>query len=167
VLKSELAAKLAGSDPGRAAAEIRDVETTAREALQQVRAAVTGYRSTVDDELRRAREALRAAGVAFEPVVEAVGLPPAQEGVLALVIREAVTNVVRHAGAAACRLRLRRGAETVELHIEDDGRGGEAAEGFGLQAMRERIAALGGSLEREGGRGTRLHVVLPLADGAP
>jgi two-component system, NarL family, sensor histidine kinase DesK len=166
VLKSELAAKLAERDPVRAVAEIRDVERISREALQEVRAAVTGYRAGVAEEVLKAGEALRAAGIAFEPAVDDVRLSPAQEGVLALAIREAVTNVVRHAGARACHLRLARTGRTVDLRIEDDGAGGASAEGFGLRAMRERVTAQGGSITRDGREGMRIHIVLPVATEA-
>jgi two-component system, NarL family, sensor histidine kinase DesK len=166
VLKSELAAKLGSRDPAAAVAEILDVERISREALQQVRAAVTGYRSSIAAEVARASEALQAAGVAFEPRVEAVTLASAAESVLALAIREAVTNVVRHAGARHCRLRLQRNGDRASLTIEDDGKGGEAVEGTGLASMRERLAALGGSLERCGEAGTRLAISIPLGGAA-
>jgi two-component system, NarL family, sensor histidine kinase DesK len=167
VLKSELASKVATADPARAAEEIRDVERISRQALQEVRAAVTGYRSSVDAELRRAAEALKSAGVSFEADVEAVPLAAAQEGVLAMAIREAVTNVLRHSGARSCRVRLAPREGRAHLEIADDGRGGQAPDGVGLASMRERIAALGGTLERRGDAGTSLLIELPLAGAAP
>jgi two-component system sensor histidine kinase DesK len=162
VLKSELASKVAAADPGRALEEIRDVERISRQALQDVRAAVTGYRSSVDAEVRRAAEALKSAGVAFEASVEPVPLAAAQEGVLALAIREGVTNVLRHSGARSCRVRLAPRDGRALLEIQDDGRGGEAPEGVGLSSMRERILALGGTLDRKGDGGTSLLIELPL-----
>jgi two-component system sensor histidine kinase DesK len=164
VLKSELASKLAGRDPERAAGEIRDVERISRQALQEVRSAVTGYRTTVQAELARAREALEAAGVAFDARVEPIPLAAAHESVLALAIREAVTNVVRHSRARSCRLRLAREDARARLEIQDDGEGGLAPEGVGLQSMRERIVAVGGTLERRGDAGTRLLIAVPLAE---
>jgi two-component system, NarL family, sensor histidine kinase DesK len=163
VLKSELASKVAAADPARALEEIRDVERISRQALQEVRTAVTGYRSSVDAEVRRAAEALKSAGVAFEASVEPVPLAAAQEGVLALAIREGVTNVLRHSGAHSCRVRLAPRDGHAHLEIEDDGRGGHAPEGVGLASMRERILALGGTLERRGEGGTSLLIDLPLA----
>jgi two-component system, NarL family, sensor histidine kinase DesK len=162
VLKSELASKLAHRDTEAAIREIKDVETISRQALSEVRAAVTGFRSSVPAEIARAEMALAAAGIAFVPEVEAMALPPGPESVLALAIREAVTNVVRHAGAHSCRLRLFRWQGDARLVIEDDGRGGLAAEGSGLSSMRERLAALGGTLERSGENGTRLLIQIPL-----
>ncbi len=166
VLKSELAAKLTTRDAEAAAREIRDVERISRDALREVRQAVSGYRARVASEVDRAREALRAAGVAFEPEVDAAPLPATAESVLALAIREAVTNVVRHAAARHCRLRLRLSGSAASLVVEDDGRGGSAAEGVGLASMRERLQALGGTLERTGTSGTRLAITLPVASAS-
>jgi two-component system sensor histidine kinase DesK len=162
VLKSELASKLAESDPARAAAEIRDVERISREALSQVRSAVQGYRSGIDQEFAAAQRALAAAGVRVEASVESPELPASQENVLAMALREAVTNVVRHAGATVCRLRVRRVENWCELEVSDDGRGGPLEEGNGLSGMRQRVEALGGILERDGSRGTLLRIRVPV-----
>jgi two-component system sensor histidine kinase DesK len=163
ILKSELASKLAATDPARAAEEIRDVEQISREALSQVRAAVQGYRSGgIDREIAAARSALESAGVRIEASVEAPRLSPSQESVLAMALREAVTNVVRHAGATACRLTLRRNAGWCELEVADNGRGGTVQEGNGLSGMRQRVEALGGMLERDGSAGMLLRVRVPV-----
>jgi len=167
VLKSELASKLADIDPQRATTEIRDVERISREALSEVRAAVRGYHSVgLDAELDHAREALTAAGIAFDPQVEPITVSASQESVLALAIREAVTNIVRHAGAKTCQLALRCRYFGCELEIADDGRGGSGPDGFGLSGMRERVEALGGTLERDGSQGMRLILRLPVPGAA-
>jgi two-component system sensor histidine kinase DesK len=167
VLKSELASRLSASDPGRAADEIRDVERIARDALAQVRAAVRGYRSAgIASELKSARETLETAGIQVETQidaqVDAKALSPAQEGVIALALREAVTNVVRHAQATFCRLTLRRNGAYCELEIQDNGLGGAAEEGSGLIGMRQRVETLGGALERDGSHGTLLRIRVPV-----
>lgn len=163
ILKSELASKLADRDPERARDEIRDVERIARDALAEVRSAVTGYRSGgLQAELQHARNALASAGVAFEHETPKAQLPPAQEAVLCLALREAVTNIVRHAGARKCRATIAVENEVCTLTISDDGRGGNAPFGSGLSGMRERVEVLGGSLTRDGRRGTTLTVTLPL-----
>lgn len=163
VLKAELASKLAEKDMERAVAEIRDVERISREALAEVRAAVKGYRTTsLAAEANRATKALEPAGVRVDSVMETVDLAPAHEGVLALALREAVTNIVRHAQATTCRVRLRRAGANCELEVADDGKGGNGPEGFGLSGMRERIESLGGTFERDGSNGTRLLIRLPL-----
>ncbi|MDB5073447.1 MAG: sensor histidine kinase [Candidatus Eremiobacteraeota bacterium] len=164
-LKSQLASKLADREPQRAAAEIRDVEQIARTSLDELRAAVAGYRAAgITNELAHAREVLASAGLRVDcEAEEDVRLAPAHESVLALAIREAVTNVVRHARASAVRLRLADAGGTCRFEIQDDGVGGSAAEGMGLSGMRERVESHGGSLERTTDRGTRLIVTLPLA----
>jgi len=92
-----------------------------------------------------------------------VALSPVQETVLALAVREAVTNVVRHARARHCRLRLEQVDACCVLEILDDGRGGNQTEGNGVRGMRERVEALGGTLRRDTSAGTRLTIMLPLA----
>jgi two-component system sensor histidine kinase DesK len=92
-----------------------------------------------------------------------VNLTPAQESVCALIVREAVTNVVRHAEAHNCSLRLAPLNNKCLIEIQDDGRGSDGAEGNGLRGMRERIEALGGTLERISNKGTKLTIQFPLA----
>lgn len=165
VLKSELAAKLIGTDPSRAENEIRDVERISREALAEVRQAIGGYRAEgLEEEIARAASTLRTAGVTPEYETMPVPLSPAQETVLALAVRETVTNVVRHAAAAHCRLRIDRVNGCCRLEIQDDGRGGIQVEGNGVRGMRERVEALGGTLQRETSAGTRITILLPLAE---
>jgi two-component system, NarL family, sensor histidine kinase DesK len=81
---------------------------------------------------------------------------------VALIMREAVTNVVRHSHAKNCRLRLASENGACVLSVEDDGRGGIQAEGNGLRGMRERIEALGGRLVRDTASGTKLKFEFPL-----
>ncbi|MFP5247461.1 MAG: sensor histidine kinase, partial [Thermoanaerobaculia bacterium] len=165
ILKSELASKLAERDPERAREEIRDVERISRDALAQVRSAVSGYRSGgFQLEVQHARSALAAAGATLECEVHTQAqLPPSHEAVLCLALREAVTNIVRHANARHCRVSLDVARDNALLTIADDGRGGDEPFGSGLSGMRERVEVLGGSLTRDGHRGTTLRVTLPLA----
>jgi len=163
ILKSELAGKLIDSDPERAKAEIADVEQTSRTALAEVRSTIRGYRSTsLEEELRQAQATLRTAGLAVTAEASPIGLSPAQESVVALVVREAVTNVVRHAQARSCKLRLSPANGNCLLEIHDDGCGGDQREGNGIRGMRERIEALGGTLVRDTTSGTRLNIQFPL-----
>ena len=163
-LKSELAGKLIDRDPAQAKSEIRDVEQTARQALAEVRQAIGGYRSKgLDAEICQARTTLETAGVKVELHTSHIELPANQERVLALSLREAVTNVVRHAHATRCWLRLDRRNGHCRLEVQDDGRGGYQVEGNGLRGMRERVEALGGRLERDSSGGTKLRITLPVA----
>ncbi len=167
-LKAELARKLVDRDPQRAKEEMLDVEHTSRAALADVREAISGYRGEgLAAELVRARNTLETAGVAVNSEVAELPLSPAQETVLALALREAVTNVVRHAQAQQCSVRLQREEDVCTLEIADNGRGADAPEGNGLRGMRERLEAIGGSLERQTRAGTRLVIQLPLASAAP
>lgn len=166
ILKSELVGKLIERDPERAKSEIADVERTSREALAEVRNTIRGYHGqSLEAEIKHARATLETAGVSVRTETADVSLTPAQESVVALVVREAVTNVVRHAAAHTCRLRLEPVNGTCVLEIADDGRGGETVEGNGLRGMRERIEALGGTLERQTAAGTRLTIRFPLPPG--
>ena len=162
VLKSELASKLADAEPSRAAEEIRDVERISREALAQVRATIQGYHArSLQAEAQHAAQALEAAGVKVNWEFESADIPAAQEGVLAMALREAVTNVIRHAKATSCSLRLHVEPGGCRLEIRDDGCGQMTPEGVGLSGMRRRVEALGGKLQREAASGTRLVITLP------
>ena len=161
-LKSELAHRLATGDPERAASEMRDVERISRDALSEVRSAVAGFRARgLQGELANAKLALQAGEVAFDYYAEPLDLPPDRESVLALALREAVTNVLRHANARHCTVTLRRLGNHAELTVEDDGVGGAVIAG-GLAGMRARLHALGGTLQIGDDLGTRLRVSLPL-----
>jgi two-component system sensor histidine kinase DesK len=166
VLKSELASRLAGRDPERAAREIRDVEQVSRTALAEVREAIRGYRGTLEDEIARAGSLLRAAGIHAELAVQLLPMDRAAEEALALALREAVTNTVRHAGASACTVRVGAADGVCTLVVRDDGRGGIRAEGSGLRGMRERVESLGGRVEWVCRGGTTLTVRVPVAPAA-
>ena len=164
ILKSELASKLAERDPERSREEIRDVERIARDALAEVRSAVSGYRTSgLVAEVQHARDTLNTAGMRLETNVTANKLPPSHEAVLSLALREAVTNIVRHSGARHAKLTIDATDSSCTLSIADDGRGGNAPFGSGLSGMRERVEVLGGTLTRTGTNGTTLTVTLPIA----
>ena len=165
ILKSELAGKLMERDPQRAGREIREVEGISRQALGEVRDAIRGYRSQgLMAELGQAKSTLETAGVAVKCDAATIALPALHEGVLSLAVREAVTNVVRHAQARHCSVRLEQQNGSCRLEIEDDGRGGSQNEGNGLRGMRERVEMLGGTLHRDSEAGTRLTITLPLKE---
>ncbi len=164
-LKSELAGKLIDRDPARAGKEIREVEEISRQALSEVRDAIRGYRSQgLAAELAQAKSTLETAGVAVKCETARIALPALQEGVLSMAVREAVTNVVRHAQARTCSLRLEQQNGSCRLEIEDDGRGGSQNEGNGLRGMRERVEMLGGTLTRDSQSGTRLTITVPVKE---
>jgi len=173
-LKSELAKRLIDSNTpaniARAASEIADVERTSRTALAEVREAIGGYRSRgLIAEIDHARLTLQAAGVTLvssTTQADTAGLSAAEETVLALALREAVTNIVRHACATNCRLSLITQDGRRKLHVEDDGQHTLTREGNGLRGMRERVESLGGTLSLRRDHGTHLLIELPLHTGA-
>jgi len=168
-LKSELAGKLLDRDPQRAGKEIREVEQISRQALSDVRDAIRGYRSLgLVAELAQAKSTLETAGLTVQcDAATTVKLPAVQESVLSLAVREAVTNVVRHAQARTCRMRLEQQNGSCRLEIHDDGCGTSNGEGNGLRGMRERVEMLGGTLDRSTEAGTTLTVTLPLKEVTP
>lgn len=146
-LKSELAGKLALADGEAARREIDDVAAIARDALAQVRSAVSGIRSAaIAAELASAKLLLEADGVMLTSEMDALSMPAEVESTLAMTLREAATNIHRHAGARHARVSLCAEGEGVQLQVEDDGRGGELRAGNGISGMRERITALGGEV---------------------
>jgi two-component system, NarL family, sensor histidine kinase DesK len=165
-LKSELAAKLMERDPQRAGKEIRAVSEISRQALSDVRDAIRGYRAKgLAAELAQAKSTLETAGLTVQcDAATTIKLPAMQESVLSLALREGVTNVVRHANARTCRLRLEQQNGSCRLEIHDDGLGFVTGEGNGLRGMRERVEMLGGSLDRRNETGTKLTITLPLKE---
>ena len=163
-LKSELAGRLIATDPAAARVQVGEVETVARQALAQVREAVAGIRATgLQAELAAARLALLSAEIPLDQRLAPMELDPTAESVLAMGLREAVTNILRHAGASRVDVELAVIDGEPVLSIADDGRGGIDRSGHGLDGMRERLAGVGGRLEVDSPAdgGTRLRLVLP------
>ncbi len=162
VLKSELAGKLLLQNPERAGKEIQEVEQIARTALAEVREAIRGYRAEgLAAELDRARATLDAAGVTLDCASSTPKMLPAQETVLSLIVREAVTNIVRHAHASHCHISLEQRGRQIVLGIEDNGCGGIRQEGSGLRGMRERAESIEGRFHILSEKGTRLIIEVP------
>ncbi|QNI34818.1 sensor histidine kinase [Alloacidobacterium dinghuense] len=163
VLKSELAGRLFERDPERARQEIGEVEQVSRKALSEVREAIRGYRSEgLAAEIERAHRTLDAAGVTLTCESKPPSLSAAEETVIALAVREAVTNIVRHAQASQCRMKFVSEKGRTSLTVEDDGRGNIRQEGNGLRGMRERIESLGGHFSIDGNQGTRINIDIPV-----
>ena len=170
-IKSELARKLAMRDPASAQREMEEVERVARHALGEVRAAVTGMRrSDLAAELLSARLMLEASGIVFicDGCDGLAPLPHTVEAPLALVLREAVTNIHRHARATEARIDISSTEGELRMRISDNGCGGLAAHGNGVSGMRERVRALGGTLaiDSPARKGTALELRVPLTVAA-
>jgi two-component system sensor histidine kinase DesK len=164
IVKSTLARKLLDVQPEKAKEEIADIEKASRDAMAEIRSTLRGYNTyKLTEEIQRAHSTLCSAGIAAEAEAAEVTMSAAQESVVALIVREAVTNVVRHSQARSCRLKLTAENGSCVLSVEDNGRGGIQMEGNGLRGMRERIEALGGTLVRDTTSGTKLRFEFPLA----
>jgi len=158
-VKAELAARLIDVDPERARAELISIQETARQALGEVRTTVGGLRAAnLEAELAAAPRVLADAGVRTSVEGDVSETDPRHRTLLAWVLREAVTNVVRHASATSVTI----GLSSSGLVVGDDGGGLSSPEGNGLRGMRERVESAGGELLLDDlGPGTRLEVRLP------
>ncbi len=168
-LKSELAGRMLPANPESAAQQVADIERVSRQALVDVREAVSGFRRpTLEAEVAGARTALAAAGVNGDlsrVPTDHPDLPLDEEGALAWALREAVTNVVRHSGARSCAVTLEERGDELRLTVADDGRGPEGAYGNGLTGLSERLQLADGRLETGPGErgGFVLRAYVPLS----
>jgi two-component system sensor histidine kinase DesK len=168
VVKSEVVRRLAHSDPDAAAREAADIETVGRNALTEIRQAVSGYREQgLAAELEQAQRALTAAGVGATVRTTGAPYPQAVDVVAGWLVREGVTNVIRHSRARRCDIEVRRVGEEIVATVEDDGIG--AGTGFsagnGLAGLTERAELIGGRVTaRPVRRGFRLEAVMPTAE---
>ncbi|MER7859380.1 sensor histidine kinase [Amycolatopsis japonica] len=144
-VKAGLARRIleSGKDDTRALQEISEVESLTRSALADIRATVSEYREvSLSAEVAGARAALRAAEIDADLPHAVDDVAPALHRTFGYVLREAVTNVLRHSGAKRVKVRLGK----TWLEVEDDGEGGEAMAGNGLRGLTERLDAVGGTL---------------------
>lgn len=158
-VKAGLAERLVDVDPDRARREVDDIARIARESLSEIRATVGGLRAAhLAGELDAVRQGLASAGIDADLPADPQVVDPSHRAVLGWVLREAVTNVVRHSRAEHCRVEL----EPHTLVVEDDGVGlGDRRVGNGLRGLRERVLLAGGEFSvgpGPDGRGTRLEV---------
>lgn len=162
-LKADLACRLIDRDLDASRAEVEAIAAAARAGLADVRSALAGRAGGgLTQEAAASIAALRTAGVA--PVLEGdtADVPANAGAVLAMTLREAVTNVIRHADARRCTIRITVGAADARLIVEDDGVGLSVREGNGLTGMRQRLVAAGGALRITATRpGTRLDASVP------
>lgn len=168
-IKAELAGRLLHERVDDAASEVADVEQVARQALREVRQAVSGYRRpTLDDELEGARMALAAAGIEAEIERAAADLDPDVEALLAWTVREGATNVIRHSRARRCRVTVSSGLAGAIAEVVDDGAAAEpdvqAGGGHGIAGLTERAERVHARIEAgrmDPGVGFRLAVSVP------
>ena len=164
-LKLELARKLFDRDTEAAKREVAEAEKVARHALAEVRSAVSGIRAAdLAAELASVRLLLESSGVRLDYAHPPTDLPADIERGLSLILREAATNIARHAQAHSAAIRWHREHASVRMTVSDDGRGGLDQDGNGLSGMRERVRAFNGAMTIESprGQGTRLNVTAPV-----
>lgn len=165
-VKSEVAVKLSGVDAARAAGEMDEVRTLARQTLKEIRAAVRGYR-TLDlvAELRAMTAVLEAGGIRCTLETPRDRVPEETATLLAWVVREGTTNVLRHSSATTCRITITLREGSAVLEMTNDGVDGVSGRGgTGLIGLSERVAAIGGTVTAgPGGPGEfRLRATVPL-----
>lgn len=158
--KGELAARLVEAKPERARAEMEEIQSVARGAVHDVRALVRNRRAThLPEEVRAAERLLRSASVRCEIEGDFDDVDEELSGVFGSVVRESVTNMLRHATPTTCLIRWTREGDHLELTVRNDGvpRASTAADpdgGNGIGGMRRRVAERGGGLSAEEHDGT-------------
>jgi two-component system sensor histidine kinase DesK len=177
VVKAQVTRKLVTRDPAQAQQQALDIEDIGRGALSEVRQAIAGYRGRgLARELEAARAALADAGITAEVRQDGPPVPSGADALLGWVVREGVTNVIRHSGGRHCQIEVHSGDGRVTVTVSDDGSGAAASSGedaappvssggHGLKGLRERLAAEGGTLEagpRPGGGGFFLTAAVPV-----
>ena len=162
-MKAQLAQKLFDHDPAKARQEIAELEQISRRTLSEVREAVTGYRQKdLASELANAKTLLNSVDVAFAYSVPAQTLPARIDTTLGFIVREAVTNLVKHANANRCQIDTAATNTHIQLTISDNGSSKVFTEGNGLKGMRERVSALGGDIVFSCKPGFNITVTVPL-----
>ncbi|MEK3723946.1 sensor histidine kinase [Paenibacillus sp. FSL H8-0034] len=171
-LKSELAEKMISINPERAIQETKDIQTTARAALKQVRELVSDINAvTISEELAHAEQILSAAGIDLhvQGKAEAAEVPPLIQNILGMCLRELVTNVVKHSKAKQCFIECTAAMDPFTLTIRDDGVGTAYSASVksqtcaGLRGISERLELVEGKLQFHSapGEGTRVSLVVP------
>ncbi|MBW4083363.1 sensor histidine kinase [Paenibacillus sp. S150] len=167
-LKSDLAGKLINKNPAQAVVEMNDVRQTARSALKEVREMVTEMRGIrLEDELIRIRQLLQAAEIEFklEGSPRLANTSLITENVLSMCLKEAVTNVVKHSGAALCEVLIEPSRTELLIKVRDNGGGTRGInlydKGHGLQGMRERLEFVNGSMDVLQDNGTTIVIKVP------
>lgn len=166
-LKSQLVQRLTTVDPERARMEAKEIETTSRAALKQVRVLVSDMRATtIAEELVNTQQILRAAGITYQYKgdVDFSRIPPFTQNIVGMCVCEAVTNVVKHSHATHCSIAIELSAEKMKIVVRDDGIGVGKNNllGNGLKGMKERLALMDGSLTLSNHHGAVLEMTVPI-----
>lgn len=161
-LKADLVERLAVRDGEAASKEARSIGEQARAGFAEIRAALDGHAGgSLASEIAASVAALDAASIRADVSGDRTAIPPDAGAILAMTLREAVTNVIRHADADQCSIGLTHGAGRLTLTVADDGTGTTIVEGNGLMGMRQRLVAAGGELAIRSDAGTTLVASVP------
>ncbi|MDE3838853.1 sensor histidine kinase [Bacillus methanolicus] len=168
-LKSDLARKLIYKDPEQARNELKDVQQTARTALNEVRKMVSQMRGVrLKEEIVRVKQLLKAAQINLvtdEEKFTLTNVSPFLENILSMCLKEAVTNVVKHSKASTCQINIEQSWNEICITVQDDGIGivedQDLVKGNGLLGMKERLEFVNGSLEIISNEGTTLIMKVP------
>ncbi|WP_059041955.1 sensor histidine kinase [Paenibacillus rubinfantis] len=169
-MKSELTIRLVDQRPDQAKEELRDIVNTSRHALKQVRELVTGMKFVpLEKEIEVAGELLQKVGIQLlvSNQTPLTPLSPVAETMLALSVREAVTNILKHSGASECTITRDERDQRLYLEVSDNGNGQlEPGKGNGVQSFQERMAMLQGEVEikQRPGQGTSITFIVPLLE---
>ncbi|MEM7708820.1 MAG: sensor histidine kinase [Pseudomonadota bacterium] len=167
-LKAELARRTVLDQPENAQKELAEIERISRQATAQVRAAVAGFRGgRIQSELASARQLLESTGIWLDAEIDQESMSAEHENILALVLREALTNVHRHSRASQCSVMLKHEGRQIRLVVRDDGRGGRVKPGSGISGMSERLRSAGGKLHIEANTPSGLIVQMTIPVSEP
>jgi len=166
-LRAELAGRLIMSDPVTASDELRDVAAMARQAAAEVRQVADGYRNiSLAEELAAVASLFASAGVTARVEVNCGILPHKVDSVLAMLLRELTTNILRHSSARRCWITVDQTDEHVTLSVANDGVPRTATayrDGGGLENLAFRLQAVGGTLSASVRGDGRFHVLAEIA----
>ncbi|WP_445491073.1 sensor histidine kinase [Niallia sp. 03133] len=167
-LKADLAKKLLNKDPEKARSELKDVQQTARTALNEVRKMVSQMRGIkLKEEMYLVKQILQAADIQFicKEEMNLTNVSSIAENILSMCLKEGVTNIVKHSGATACTVEINETSTEVMLLIKDNGTATvtekDFSKGHGLVGMRERLEFVNGSLDVATSNGTILKIKVP------
>ena len=164
-LKAELAEKQLDKQPDKTKDTLKELQQLARDTLKDVRSVVSGYHAaSLDEEITNTKAVLQTQGIDVECDYQSVDLNEAVSRDLALILRELVTNIIKHAHAHRVRIRVDCEQDLLGLHVKDDGRGFQKQEhqGSGLKGITQRVERLGGKLELSTQHGTDIQIRIPL-----
>ncbi|WFA05255.1 sensor histidine kinase [Bacillus sp. HSf4] len=166
-LKSQLVQRTVASDPERARKEAREMETTSRAALKQVRELVSEMKTaTIAEELIHIQQILRAADITFEYMGDSdfSSIPPVTQNIVSMCIREAATNIVKHSRATHCIISISQTDENMSITVKDDGMGIDQQKPFGngLRGMKERLSLIDGDIDVSTHNGAVLKITVPM-----